>query len=205
MKTNDSDKHILQGDKMKEEIPHDEQCNSKTEKDKLKVHQVVKYMPLSDNECDDECEKLQQAKSDQFGDQHLDIDIDCAKLVQEKYNFKINVFRKTLMNPNVFGKKVKGTQEHGDSVSDSNRISYEANLEQTRHTELNICDIETIREKHEKEEDINPTEKDINEERECMKEKLILDVEDENNMEGDVKEYLAQPITISYNCCINNC
>ena len=162
-------------------------------------------MRLSDNESDDEFKKLQEAKSDQFGDKNLDIDIDCTKHVQEKYNLKINVFPKTLMNKNVFGKKVKGTQEYGDSDSDSKRISYEANLEQTRYTEHNICDIETISEKQEKEEDINPTEKDMHEERECMKEKPILDVEDENNMEGDVKEYLAQPITISYNCCINNC
>ena len=193
IKTNDSDEHIIKGDKQQEEIPHREQCNSKTEKDKIKdkkVHQVIKFMQLSDNESDDECEK-----SDQFGDQNVDIDIDCAKFVRGKCNFKINVFPEALVNQNVFGKKVRRTQDHDDS--DSNSIRYEANLEQITYTQLNICDIETIREKHEKEEDMNPTEKYINEERECTKDKPILDLEDENNMEGDVREYLTQPITMT--------
>lgn len=192
IKTNED---IIRGNKMQEEIPHNEQCNSKTEADKLKDNKVIKYMKLSDNESDDECEKLQHVKSDQFGDQNVDIDIDCAKYVQDKGKFKIDVFPKTLVNINVFDKQVKGTQGHGDS--DSNSISYEANLEQIRYTDLNICDIETISEKHANEEDINPTEKDVNEERECTKDKPIFDAEVENSLEGDVKEYSTQPITIT--------
>ena len=145
-------------------------------------------MKLSVNESDDEREKLQHVKSDQFGDQNVDIDIDCAKYVQDKGKFKIDVFPKTQVNINIFDKQVKETQGHGDS--DSNSISYEANLEQIRYTDLNICDIETISEKHANKKDINPTEKDV-------KDKPIFDIEVENSLEGDVKEYSTQPITIT--------